>query len=591
MNLTKRLTAFLAVVFCIYISACTGGGTHVAANTFNIVATTGTNGSISPSGTTVVSAGVSQSYTITPNAGYDIQSVTVDGVTQGAPTATFTFTNVQASHTISATFVAQVAATTFNIVATTGTNGSISPSGTTVVSAGVSQSYTITPNAVDGVTQGAPTATFTFTNVQASHTISATFVAQVAASGSLDSSFGTGGIVTTPISAFPGTDQINAIVIQSDSKIVAVGRAENDSALVRYRVDGSLDTTFGTSGVVAITTGSYYTAAVQPSDSKIVVAGVTPGLDFVLARYNTDGSIDTSFGSGGVVLTNVGATDFATSLAIQPDGKIVAAGYTESCNGPSCTGSVALARYDSSGVLDPAFGAGGVVTATVGSSMNRASGVAVQSDGKIVIAGYYTPTTGGYGWMLMRFSGTDGSLDTSFNGTGKVTTAIGINYNAYYLNDFAYSVAIQPDGKIVAAGGAGGNCVPPNCSSESHVAFARYLVDGSLDPFFGNSGTQIGNNSIAYAKSVAVQSDGKIVAAGPLTSMGAFMVTRVDATGSLDTTFGTGGEVATYSNGGFNWSEAYSIAVQADGKIVAAGYICGGYNGTNPDFALIRYWP
>ena len=214
--------------------------------------------------------------------------------------------------------------------------------------------------------------------------------------------------------------------------------------------NGSLDTSFDTEGKVTTALGSAgngaQSVAIQ-SDGKIVVAGSSndndvSGDDFALARYNTDGSLDTSFDTDGKVTTAIGSSnDRAYSVAIQSNGKIVVAG--NSSNGGFNT-VFALARYNTDGSLDTSFDTDGKITTAIGSATDTAYSVAIQSDGKIVAAGYsYNGSNNDF--ALARYN-TDGSLDTSFDTDGKITTAIGLEA------DLAQSVAIQSDGKIVAAG-------------------------------------------------------------------------------------------------------------------------------------------
>ncbi|MEO7539804.1 MAG: delta-60 repeat domain-containing protein [Pyrinomonadaceae bacterium] len=264
------------------------------------------------------------------------------------------------------------------------------------------------------------------------------------ADGSLDTSFDADGKVTTNISIdYPYHDSAHAVAIQSDGKIVAAG-ASNASgdrfALVRYNTDGSLDNSFGTGGKV-ITVSEYGTIndiAIQ-TDGKIVVAAV---YDFTIARYNSNGSLDASFGTGGIV-----RTDFATmgqaayAVDVQTDGKIVAAGNAGLCNEDDCSLDFAVARYNSDGSLDTSFDLDGKLTTTFGAPAESANAVVVQADGKIVAAGGAGMVGGGF--AVARYNG-DGSLDTTFDGDGKVT--IGNDY------DFASGVALQPDGRIVASG-------------------------------------------------------------------------------------------------------------------------------------------
>jgi uncharacterized delta-60 repeat protein len=267
--------------------------------------------------------------------------------------------------------------------------------------------------------------------------------------GSLDTTFGAGGKVTTSVG--DGYNIAYALGIQSDGKIVAAGYSENgsnfDFALVRYNTDGSLDTGFGSGGKVTTPMGNGYNIAYAigiQSDGRIVVAGSScndSNYDFALVRYNTDGSLDTGFGTGGIVTTPVGNNDDkALALGIQSDGKIMAAGY--SFNGSN--NDFALARYNSDGSLDTGFGTGGIITTPIGSGHDIAYALGFQSGGRIVVAGS-SYNGGNYNFALVRYN-TDGSLDTGFGTGGIVTTPVGSS------DDKALALGIQSDGKIVAAG-------------------------------------------------------------------------------------------------------------------------------------------
>ena len=269
------------------------------------------------------------------------------------------------------------------------------------------------------------------------------------ANGSLDTTFGIGGKVTTAIGT--SNDIATSVAIQSDGKIVAAGYSWNgsndDFALARYNVDGSLDTSFGIGGKVTTAIGTSedgaFSVAIQ-SNGKIVAAGVSFNEDkyhFALARYNVDGSLDTSFGIGGMVTTAIGsALSYALSVAIQGDGKIVAVGHSYN-EGRS---DFALVRYNVDGSLDTSFGLGGIVTTAIGSADSIAYSVAIQGNGKIVAVGHSWNESDS-DFALARYN-VDGSLDATFGIGGIVTTTFGTS------EDGAFSVAIQSDGKIVAAG-------------------------------------------------------------------------------------------------------------------------------------------
>jgi uncharacterized delta-60 repeat protein len=274
------------------------------------------------------------------------------------------------------------------------------------------------------------------------------------------------------------------------------------------------------------------------------------------------GDLDTTFNMTGYTTTDFdGRTDHAYGIAIQSDGKTVVAGY--SFNGSNF--DFAIARYNPNGTLDTSFDTDGKVTTDFGSNLDQAFAVAIQTDGKIVVAGYgSTSTESGFG--VVRYN-VDGSLDPTFNGTGRVITPIGAT---------AQAVAIQTDGKIVIAGDG--------------FVIARYNTNGSLDTSFDGDGVvTTPMDGLTYgARGVAIQSDGKIVAAGQSrigAQNAAFAVVRYNQNGSLDTSFDTDGKVITDFD--VNYDEANAIAIQSDGKIVAAGYTETG--GVAAEFALARY--
>jgi uncharacterized delta-60 repeat protein len=257
------------------------------------------------------------------------------------------------------------------------------------------------------------------------------------------------------------------------------------------------------------------------------------------------------------VVTAIGSgSAFARSTAVQSDGRILAAGSSTSSDGYY---TFTLARYRN-GTLDASFGGTGQVTTSFGDISAFAYSAAVQADGRIVAAG-----TAGSAFALARYSST-GTLDTTFGGTGEVTTS----FDGY--TERAYGVAIQADGRIVAAGYTYANGVGYK------FAVARYNSDGSLDNSFGISGrvtTSFGGSG-AWADSVTLQADGRIVAAGYASDGGGykFALARYNSDGTLDTSLGTG--VVTTSFGGGAAAFAYAVAVQTDGRIVAAGFTNNG---------------
>ena len=250
-------------------------------------------------------------------------------------------------------------------------------------------------------------------------------LARYNSNGSLDTSFGIGGSVVTGL--LRGSD----VVIQPDGKIVVAGdspgpQMNGDFAVARFNSDGSLDTSFGIGGVATADVsaeGDQAFAVALQSNGKIVAAGRAFNfnngtfVDFALARFNGDGSLDAGFGNGGKVTTHFGFRDNeqALDVAIQPDGKIIAAGTVV-----ATFSDFALARYNIDGSLDAGFGNGGKVTTDFFIDDDVANGLALQSDGRIVAAGFAAnPSTFSFDFALARFNG-DGSLDAGFGSGGKV---------------------------------------------------------------------------------------------------------------------------------------------------------------------------
>ena len=292
--------------------------------------------------------------------------------------------------------------------------------------------------------------------------------------------------------------------------------------------------------------------------------------NFAVVRYNTDGSLDTSFNGTGKVITSVGSSGSADSVAIQSDGKIVVAG--SSVDGS--TSGFALVRYNADGSLDTTFnGTGKVITPGGG-----ANSVTIQSDGRIIAAGS-SGNNSSAAFTLVRYNA-DGTVDTSFNGTGKVITSVGNSRSG------ASDLAIQTDGKIVAAGYS---LAESDNWTTTDFALVRYNPDGSLDTSFGGTGKILipDSDSSDYANSLAIQPNGKIVVAGHrfiINISSDFVVVRLNPNGSLDTSFNGTGKVITSLSSAYEG--ASSVAIQSDGKIVVAG-------DTGPDefkdFVVVRY--
>ena len=328
--------------------------------------------------------------------------------------------------------------------------------------------------------------------------------------GALDQTFGPGGTVLHGVGLFSGAD---ALVLQPDGLPVAAGFSETSSgsnfALARYDPTGAPDATFGSDGTALADFGgfAFATSLARQPDGKLVSAGAyfdEAGTQFALARHDQTGTLDASFGSGGKVLSRVGADGFASAVVVQPDGKVVAAGGGGACPpipfAPVCTGQFGLIRYDGSGRPDSGFGVGGSVLTPVGDDGN-ASGLLLQPDGKLV-AGGYAVRSGRYQFALARYN-PNGQLDGSFGSNGLVFTPMGA------AEAGVRALALQPDGKLVAAGWIEGE-------QASAWGLARYTPNGALDPTFGQEGRlviQVGERG-GTAGALALQPDGRIVGAG-----------------------------------------------------------------------------
>jgi uncharacterized delta-60 repeat protein len=269
--------------------------------------------------------------------------------------------------------------------------------------------------------------------------------------GSLDPSFGGDGVVLTSVGAF---DQVDALVVQDDGRLVAAGWTEGGRvgdafALARYHVDGTLDTSFAGDGVVRtrLSGGTGAHALVLQDDGKLVVAGSGGSRqNFALARYNPDGSLDASFGVGGIVHTEMGDSSDARALVLQPDGKLVAAGWADDRSSPM---TFALARYQADGSLDSSFGDDGTVRTQVGITSD-VEALVLQPDGKLVAGGRSeVEQPWSFDFALARYR-PDGTLDSSFGGDGIVTTAIGTGFER--IN----ALLLDENSRVVAAGEAEG---------------------------------------------------------------------------------------------------------------------------------------
>lgn len=411
--------------------------------------------------------------------------------------------------------------------------------------------------------------------------------------GTLDTNFNGSGVATTNIGDTT-SEQISALGIQSDGKIVAGGWVLSSGALkfalVRYTPSGLLDNAFGPNSNGTLTTligtDAVASALAIQSDGKIVLGGAASFSGvyrFALARYNINGLLDPTFGpnNNGTLTTPFG-TSYApiNALSIQTDGKIVVAG--------SSYGRFAVARYSSNGALDPSFGpnANGTVTTNIGADA-RVYAIAIQSDGRLVLGGFTRNVAGIWVFALARYT-TNGALDSTFgpNGNGTLTTLVGTA--SPYIFESINALGIQSDGRIVAAGGAPVGVVP--YSLIGRLALARYSSSGMLDPTFGpNANGTMTTAMAAFSNGIALalQSNGKIVVGvqASISSPNLFGLARYTYTGLLDSTFGP------HANGTLTTSigqsaTPYAMALQPDGNIVLGGSVA---TSTNALFAVARY--
>lgn len=406
-------------------------------------------------------------------------------------------------------------------------------------------------------------------------------LARVTGTGQLDGSFGNSGYVTTDFDN--DTDEINAVLVQPDGQIVAAGRArisgDYDFAVARYNADGSPDTSFSGDGKTSIGFGAdevSWDVALQ-ADGKLVLVGGEIGNpvdgDFEVARLNPDGTPDTTFGNDGEVKTGLGSFwEAATAVAVQPDGKIVVAGAGHAVDHPTgCYSSdVKVVRYLANGDGDNSFDGDGKLT--IGSLSGCMNDVAVQPDGKIILLGAHESGDDDFKFALYRLNA-DGTPDATFDGDGRGFYDVG-------GGDFGKAVALQPDGRIIAYG-----------ASDGDHALLRLWPDGSFDtggrqalgfddPFYGS-----GSHEEAFA--LALQDDGRIILAGDIASANFakrdFALARFSPDGLPDTSYGHQGRVA-FGFGGSEFGNA--VVLQPDGKAVVAGSVD---SGSDTNFMVARF--
>jgi uncharacterized delta-60 repeat protein len=408
----------------------------------------------------------------------------------------------------------------------------------------------------------------------------------------IDNTFGTNGIVKTD---FKGKDdEMMGMVLQQDEKILSVGRTFNgtdqDFAIARHSKDGVLDNTFGNGGKVTTDLSiddEFNDVAIQ-ADGKILAAGFSmnnlSNKQFTVVRYKVNGAIDSSFAQNGIFKFNVSNFDnFLNTVAIQADGKILLGGVSYATN----DGQMIVLRLNQNGTLDNSFHTTGYHVLNVsGATEDIVSKLLIRSDGKIIVAGSSTFLTSGK-FILFRLL-TNGDTDPTFGNSGIVSSGI----PNFTLNCLDAQLTTNED--IILAGEAS-----DASSQKQNACLAKYSANGTLDNSFGNGtpGFTVFNISgfdMAIG-GIALQPDGKIISVGfialPNNDIDMIM-SRININGSLDNTFGSGG-IIQFNNISTGYDLAMCVALTNNGKIIIGGL--SDYTGTQPntnhteEFCLIRY--
>ncbi len=384
----------------------------------------------------------------------------------------------------------------------------------------------------------------------------------------LDPTFGVGGKVITALGV--KDDWIWASALQPDGKIIGAGYSTVEFtarlAVARFMPDGSLDTSFGVNGGYVSTTERTAFAMALHTDGTFVTAGAKPDnnfyIGFAVTRFLANGTPDPTFGTNGSVRTSFGTVkDEAYAVAVQTNGKIIAAGATQTGNNNN---DFALIRYNTDGTLDASFGNAGKVVTAVGPMSDDIYSIAIQPDGKILVAGN-TRDNGDYFVMARYLS--NGTLDPSFGSGGIVKGEVG----------FGVKAMLMPNGQIMFVGRKTGFTIPD-------IFVYRYNANGTLDTSYGTNGKAVALG--IRANGATIQPDGKVVVVGLKSAL--FAVARFNTNGTLDTTFGTDGTLTTDVSGNQSLSQAHDTHIQQDGKVIVTGEA---YKNNKHNMAITRYLP
>jgi uncharacterized delta-60 repeat protein len=380
----------------------------------------------------------------------------------------------------------------------------------------------------------------------------------LATTQSIDPNFGNNGAIKTYAAAAapnPITSSKECLLLP-DGKFIQVLQSFTKTRLSRRLANGTIDAAYGNNGYSVAVSINLSAAALQ-TDGKIIVAGTRDGSsDFVLARYNTDGSLDASFGNSGVTITDFGATlDFLSAVTIAPGGRIIAGGQSNN--------RFTLAGYTSSGNIDNSFGIDGIVhTDFINASPSAVNALAIQQDGKIIAAG--SAFTNGNGNFAMARYDVNGNPDLTFNGIGQTTTD-------FSFNDVARSVVIDNTGKIYLGGQS------MDASNLSRFTIARYNDNGTPDLSFNAPAgflTTVFGSGTEFLTNMRIQNDGKILASGHSVGEPAgddIIMVRLENTGTIDNGFGTNGNGQLRADINAGSEESEFLIIKPDGKIVTGG--------------------
>jgi uncharacterized delta-60 repeat protein len=385
--------------------------------------------------------------------------------------------------------------------------------------------------------------------------------------GALDPAFGSGGLVTTDVGGNLNSAADGVAVLPADGRIVVGGSTQLASGrwcffVAGYLTDGSSDPSFGSGGITITDLGSdaYASAMTLTADGHILIAGVSSSM-MTVEQYRADGSLDTSFGTGGVAQVAFPGFPLSEASAVQAlsDGTILLTGSVN-VGYPSYTGSLAMARLTAGGLLDTRFGTDGLVTTSISGTSLVSLGSTVTPEGKIVLVGWSWPTGGSTSTLIAQYLAS-GSVDPSFSGGKPKVVDL-----ARRRGDSATSVTITSGGAILALSEVSTR------SSGTDIGLISLQPNGSFTTSFRSGGTVVSDPNFYSDRSRALllQGDGKILVAGSEQEPD---VVRFTASGALDPTFGSGGVAMAFVPSGYG--QFNGLAARPDGSVIAAGGTSG----------------